>query len=229
MSTTTTKHPRSSGRISGRKRTDRTKQVLAKNKKDLERLKKKLDLRLKERDNMSKRYELLISQQTAGPRRSRGAARASVNRDYQYLTNRINSLRAEILSLEGGVITKEVLPWILGEQPKRGGFGRNFGLKSSYEVNGKTYQYKEGDMYFHDRISTNELGIINRIKDTKRSDTMYEYDSDEVKAEKILRGVEGGEISQEMEDRALSSNFYQQLQIKNNESKLNRTYTNGTF
>ena len=41
--------------------------------------------------------------------------------------------------------------------------------------------------------------------------------------------TEGGEISQEMEDRALNANFYQQLQIKNNESKLNKTYTNGTF
>ncbi len=41
--------------------------------------------------------------------------------------------------------------------------------------------------------------------------------------------AEGGEMSDEFEDTALKSNFYQQLQIRNNESKLNRKYTNGTF
>ena len=40
---------------------------------------------------------------------------------------------------------------------------------------------------------------------------------------------EGGEMSEGFMDTAIKSNFYQQLQIKNNESKLNKTYTNGTF
>ena len=211
---------------------ERLQTSLEKKKKTLARLKEKLEQRLAERDSMSKRYELLIRQaQNVNDKRfkTKKEATKEVNRDYQYLTNRINSLKAEILSLEGGVITKEVLPWITGDQPKRGGFGRNFGLKSTYEMNGKTYQYKEGDLYFNDKIGDNELQIINRINDPKRSDTIYEDDSDEVKAEKLLRGVEGGEMSDAFEDTALKSNFYQQLQIKNNESKLNKTYTNGTF
>ena len=201
---------------------------LEKDKKVLERLKKKLEIRLKERDSMTERFKLLIKQEQSKSKRQINATERVTN-DYKYLTNRINSIRAEILSLEGGIITKEVLPWITGDQPKRGGFGRNFGLKSSYEMNGKTYQYKEGDLYFHDKIGANELQIINTINDPKRSDTIYEDDSDEVKAEKLLRGVEGGEMSAGFEDTALKSNFYQQLQIKNNESKLNKTYTNGTF
>ena len=212
--------------------TEKLKTSLDKKNKTLAKLKGKLKQRLAERDSMSKRYELLIKQaQNVTDKRptTKDDATKKINRDYQYLTNRINSLKAEILSLEGGVITKEVLPWILGEQPKRGGFGRSFGLQSSYEMNGQTYQYKEGDLYFHDKIGTNELQIINKINDQKRSDTIYEDDSDEVKAEKLLRGVEGGEMSAGFEDTALKSNFYQQLQIKNNESKLDKTYTNGTF
>tara|TARA_Y100000401_G_scaffold110607_1_gene107971 strand:- start:100 stop:738 length:639 start_codon:yes stop_codon:yes gene_type:complete len=204
------------------KTSQRLQSSLDKKNKTLAKLKEKLEQRLAERESMSKRYELLIKQaQKISDKRAitKDDATKKINRDYQYLTNRINSLKAEILSLEGGVITKEVLPWILGEQPKRGGFGRNFGLKSSYESNGKTYQYKEGDLYFHDKIGANELQIINRMQD------------DTPKGDKYNLGdtTEGGEISQEMEDRALSANFYQKLQIKNNESKLNKTYTNGTF
>ena len=74
---------------------------------------------------MSSRYKLLIKQENNKAKRGiDGEAR--VKADYKYLTNRINSVKAEILSLEGGVITKEVLPWVTGNQPKRGGFGRNF-------------------------------------------------------------------------------------------------------
>ena len=191
---------------------------LEKNQKTLERLKKKLELRLKERDSMTERFKLLIKQEQSKSKRQINATERVTN-DYKYLTNRINSIRAEILSLEGGVITKEVLPWITGDQPKRGGFGRNFGLKSSYEMNGKTYQYKEGDIYFQDKIGANELQILNAMPD------------DTPKGDKYNLGdtAEGGEMSEGFEDTALKTNFYQELQIKNNESKLNRTYTNGTF
>ena len=127
---------------------------LEKNQKTLERLKKKLELRLKERDSMTERFKLLIKQEQSKSKRQINATERVTN-DYKYLTNRINSIRAEILSLEGGIITKEVLPWVLGEQPKRAGFGRKFDLKSTYEINGKTYQYKEGDYYFDDKISGN--------------------------------------------------------------------------
>ena len=199
---------------------ERLKTSLDKKNKTLARLKEKLEQRLAERDSMSKRYELLIRQaQNVNDKRFKTKKQATdeVNRNYQYLTNRINSLKAEILSLEGGVITKQVLPWITGDQPKRGGFGRNFGLKSSYEMNGKTYQYKEGDLYFNDKIGDNELQIINRMSNKPKDE------------QNLGDTAEGGEMSAEFEDTALKSNFYQQLQIKNNESKLNRTYTNGTF
>ena len=189
--------------------------TLEKNKRVLERLKKKLELRLAERDSMSERFKLLIAAEQEGSKRPINATERVTN-DYKYLTNRINSIKAEILSLEGGLITKEVLPWVLGEQPKRLGSGRNFDLKSSYEINGKTYQYKEGDYYFHDKIGSNELSII---QNTPSGPTTYNLGDTE----------EGGEMSEEFEDTALKSNFYQQLQIKNNESKLNKTYTNGTF
>ena len=201
--------------------TNITKVNLEKSKKTLERLKKKLIKLEKERETMSNRYPLLIEQEQDASKRplSFENAEKNVRADYQYLSNRINSVKAEILSLEGGVITKEVLPWITGDQPKRGGFGRNFGLKSSYEMNGKTYQYKVGDIYFQDKIGANELQILNAMPD------------DTPKGDKYNLGdtAEGGEMSAEFEDTALKSNFYQQLQIKNNESKLNRTYTNGTF
>ncbi len=198
------------------RKTDVTKVNLEKNKKTLTRLKTKLTKLLKERETMSNRYKLLIAEEESKSKRPiDGEGRVAA--DYKYLTNRINSVKAEILSLEGGVITKEVLPWVLGSQPKRGGFGRNFGLKSSYEMNGKTYQYKEGDLYFHDKIGTAELQIINRLPNLP------------IGKQNLGDTTEGGEISQEMEDRALSSNFYQELQIRNNESKLNRTSTNGTF
>ena len=199
---------------------ERLKTSLDKKNKTLARLKEKLEQRLAERDSMSKRYELLIRQaQNVNDKRFKTKKQATdeVNRNYQYLTNRINSLKAEILSLEGGVITKQVLPWITGDQPKQGGFGRNFGLKSSYEMNGKTYQYKEGDLYFNDKIGDNELQIINRMSNKPKDE------------QNLGDTAEGGEMSAEFEDTALKSNFYQQLQIKNNESKLNRTYTNGTF
>ena len=200
------------------RRTDVTKVNLEKDKKTLDRLKKKLVRLQKERETMSNRYELLIKQEQNLAKREIDAE-GRVEADYKYLTNRINSVKAEILSLEGGVITKEVLPWVLGEQPKRGGFGRNFGLKSSYEINGKTYQYKEGDLYFHDKIGKGELLMINKIPNKPPEGAEFNLgDTDE-----------GGEMSPEFEDAALKSNFYQQLQIKNNESKLNKTYTNGTF
>ena len=41
--------------------------------------------------------------------------------------------------------------------------------------------------------------------------------------------AEGGEMSQLEEDTALDKLWYQKLQIKNNESKVNKTYTNGTL
>ena len=167
---------------------------------------------------MSNRYMLLIEQEQNKAKRPIDAE-ARVQNDYKYLTNRINSVKAEILSLEGGVITKDVLPWVLGEQPKSFGFGRNFGLKSSYEINGKTYEYKEGDFYFQDKIGTKELQIINAMPDDTPKGDKYNLGDTE----------EGGEMSEGFMDTAIKSNFYQQLQIKNNESKLNKTYTNGTF
>ena len=191
---------------------------LEKNKKTLERLKKKLEKLEKERETMSNRYMLLIEQEQNKAKRPIDAE-ARVQNDYKYLTNRINSVKAEILSLEGGVITKEVLPWVLGEQPKSFGFGRNFGLKSSYEINGKTYEYKEGDFYFQDKIGANELQILNAMPDDTPKGDKYNLGDTE----------EGGEMSEGFMDTAIKSNFYQQLQIKNNESKLNKTYTNGTF
>ena len=203
------------------RKTNTSKIRLENDQKTLERLKKKLIKLEKERETMSNRYTLLIEQEQDASKRplSFKNAEKNVRADYQYLSNRINSVKAEILSIEGGVITKEVLPWVLGEQPKRGGFGRNFGLKSSYEMNGKTYQYKEGDIYFQDKIGANELQILNAMPD------------DTPKGDKYNLGdiAEGGEMSDEFEDTALKTNFYQELQIKNNESKLNRTYTNGTF
>tara|TARA_R100000322_G_scaffold164961_1_gene129810 strand:- start:160 stop:789 length:630 start_codon:yes stop_codon:yes gene_type:complete len=201
------------------RRTNITKTNLEKNKKTLERLKVKLKVLLNQRDNMSSRYKLLISAKQKTAKRPIDA-KGRVDADYKYLTNRINSVKAEILSLEGGVITKEVLPWVKGEQPKRGGFGRNFGLKSSYTVNGKTYQYKEGDLYFNDKIGDGELALI------KSSPNLPPEGGGEFN---LGDTAEGGEMSPEHESRALSSTFYQQLQIKNNESKLNKTYTNGTF
>ena len=203
------------------RKTNTSKIRLENDQKTLERLKKKLIKLEKERETMSNRYTLLIEQEQDASKRplSFENAEKNVRADYQYLSNRINSVKAEILSIEGGVITKEVLPWVLGEQPKRGGFGRNFGLKSSYEMNGKTYQYKEGDIYFQDKIGANELQILNAMPD------------DTPKGDKYNLGdiAEGGEMSDEFEDTALKTNFYQELHIKNNESKLNRTYTNGTF
>ena len=203
------------------RKTNTSKIRLENDQKTLERLKKKLIKLEKERETMSNRYTLLIEQEQDASKRplSFENAEKNVRADYQYLSNRINSVKAEILSIEGGVITKEVLPWVLGEQPKRGGFGRNFGLKSNYEINGKTYQYKEGDIYFQDKIGANELQILNAMPD------------DTPKGDKYNLGdiAEGGEMSDEFEDTALKTNFYQELQIKNNESKLNKTYTNGTF
>tara|TARA_Y100000114_G_C11675652_1_gene286029 strand:- start:217 stop:837 length:621 start_codon:yes stop_codon:yes gene_type:complete len=200
------------------RKTNTVKVKLEKDQKTLKRLKTKLDKLLKERETMSNRYELLIAAEQKKAKRNIDAE-GRVEADYKYLTNRINSVKAEILSLEGGLITKEVLPWVLGEQPKRAGFGRNFGLKSSYEMNGKTYQYKEGDMYFHDKIGKAELLMINKIPNNPPEGTEFNLGDT----------TEGGEMSEAFEDSALKSDFYQQLQIKNNESKLNKTYTNGTF
>ena len=71
---------------------------LEKNQKTLERLKKKLELRLKERDSMTERFKLLIKQEQSKSKRQINATERVTN-DYKYLTNRINSIRAEILSL----------------------------------------------------------------------------------------------------------------------------------
>ena len=193
----------------------RAKTNLSINQKTVERLKKKLEIRLKERESMSQRYELLIKQKEGlSPRSTTESATAQVNKEYQDLTRRINRIRAEILSLEGGVVTEDVLPYL-----KRG----QFGLKKQYtqgeDQHAKTYDYKVGDLYFDDKIGTNELQIISKMPNDTPQGNKYNLGDTE----------EGGEISQEMEDRALNANFYQQLQIKNNESKLNRTYTNGTF
>ncbi len=199
--------------MSKRKKSDTSQIVLSKNKRVLERLKKKLEIRLKERDSMSQRYNLLIEQKSnLSPRSTTKTATTQVNKEYQDLTRRINRIRAEILSLEGGVVTEDVLPYI-----QRG----QFGLKKQYtqgeDQHAKTYDYKVGDLYFDDKISSNELAIIRKMPNLP------------IGKQNLGDTTEGGEISQEMEDRALSSNFYQQLQIKNNESKLNKTYTNGTF
>ena len=192
--------------------TNITKVNLEKNKKTLERLKKKLELRLAERDSMSKRFKLLIAAEEKKAKRNiDGEAR--VTADYKDLTRRINRIKAEILSLEGGIVTKEVLPYI-----QRGQFGLSKQYTQGENQHATAYDYKEGDLYFNDKISTAELYIIgqqpNEPKDGK-------YNLGDIE--------EGGEMSEGFEDTALKSNFYQQLQIKNNESKLNKTYTNGTF
>tara|TARA_R100001198_G_C5123253_1_gene144977 strand:+ start:40 stop:639 length:600 start_codon:yes stop_codon:yes gene_type:complete len=188
-----------------------TKVNLEKNKKTLERLKKKLELRLAERDSMSKRFKLLIAAEESKSKRPiDGEAR--VTADYQDLTRRINRIRAEILSLEGGVITEDVLPYIKRQQ---------FGLKKQYsqgeDQHAKFYDYKVGDLYFDDKIGTNELKIINNMPNLP------------IGEQNLGDTAEGGEMSAEFEDTALKSNFYQRLQIRNNESKLNKSYTNGTF
>ena len=187
--------------------------TLEKNKRVLERLKKKLELRLAERDSMSKRFELLIAaEEKKSKRQIDGESRVSA--DYQDLTRRINRIRAEILSLEGGLITEDVLPYL-----QRG----QFGLKKQYtqgeDQHAKTYDYKVGDLYFDDKIGSNELSIIRNIPNKPPEGTEFNLGDT----------AEGGEMSAEFEERALKSNFYQQLQIKNNESKLDKTYTNGTF
>ena len=187
--------------------------TLEKNKRVLERLKKKLELRLAERDSMSKRFELLIAaEEKKSKRQIDGESRVSA--DYQDLTRRINRIRAEILSLEGGLVTEDVLPYL-----QRG----QFGLKKQYtqgeDQHAKTYDYKVGDLYFDDKIGSNELSIIRNIPNKPPEGTEFNLGDT----------AEGGEMSAEFEDQALKSNFYQQLQIKNNESKLNKTYTNGTF
>ena len=198
---------------SKRKKTNVAKSILDRDKATLERLKKKLEIRLKERDAMSERYKLLIkSKANSGPRKTWSTATAQVNNEYQDLTRRINRIRAEILSLEGGVVTEDTLPYL-----QRG----QFGLKKQYtqgdDQHAKSYDYKVGDLYFNDKIGTNELAIISKIPNKP------------TKEQNLGDLEEGGEMSQEHEDRAVSANFYQQLQIKNNESKLDRTYTNGTF
>ena len=191
----------------------KAKTNLSLNQKTVERLKKKLEIRLKERDSMSQRYELLIKQKEGLSLRSTTAsATAQVNKEYQDLTRRINRIRAEILSLEGGVVTEDVLPYL-----QRG----QFGLKKQYtqgeDQHAKTYDYKVGDLYFDDKIGTNELQIISKMPNLP------------IGEQNLGDTAEGGEMSAEFEDQALKSNFYQQLQIKNNESKLDKTYTNGTF
>ena len=195
-----------------------TERNLEKNKKVLGRLKTKLTKLLKERETMSNRYKLLIAEEESKSKRPIDGE-SKVAADYKYLTNRINSVKAEILSLEGGVITKEVLPWVLGEQPKRVGFGRKFDLKSTYEINGKTYQYKEGDYYLQDKIGSNELKIISSMPNRPPEGSEFNLGDT----------AEGGEMSQLEEDTALNKLWHQKLQIKNNESKLNKTYTNGTL
>ena len=136
---------------------------------------------------------------------------AKVTADYQDLTRRINRIRAEILSLEGGVVTEDVLPYI-----KRGQFGLKKQYSQGEDQHAKFYDYKVGDLYFDDKIGANELAIIQK---TPSGPTTYNLGDT----------AEGGEMSEGFMDTAIKSNFYQQLQIKNNESKLNKTYTNGTF
>tara|TARA_R100001224_G_C4023410_1_gene150153 strand:+ start:88 stop:672 length:585 start_codon:yes stop_codon:yes gene_type:complete len=184
--------------------------TLEKNKRVLERLKKKLELRLAERDSMSERFKLLIAAEQEKSKRPIDAE-ARVTADYQDLTRRINRIRAEILSLEGGLVTEDVLPYL-----QRGQFGLKKQYTQGQDQHAKTYDYKVGDLYFDDKIGANELSII---QNTPSGPTTYNLGDTE----------EGGEMSEEFEDTALKSNFYQQLQIKNNESKLNKTYTNGTF
>ena len=189
------------------------KKQLATNQKVLERLKIKLDKRLNERDNMSKNYQLMIDKAMPSGRsttRTREAATKIVEQNYKDLTKRIGRIKAEILSIEGGVVTKEVLPHL-----KRGGFG----LKGKYTMgdNGNTYEYKVGDNYFHDKIGRNELAIINKVPNLP------------VKKQNLGDTAEGGELSPDYETRALNTNLYQQLQIQQNESILDKTKTNGTF
>ena len=192
---------------------DISKTNLEKKKKTLERLKNKLELRLAERDSMSERFKLLITAESDKSKRPVDAY-ARVTADYQDLTRRINRIRAEILSLEGGVVTEDVLPYL-----KRGQFGLKKQYSQGEDQHAKFYDYKVGDLYFDDKIGANELQIINAMPD------------DTPKGDKYNLGdtAEGGEMSAAFEDTALKSNFYQQLQIKNNESKLNKTYTNGTI
>ena len=127
-----------------------TKVNLEKNKKTLERLKKKLELRLAERDSMSKRFKLLIAAEEKESKRSIDGG-AKVTADYQDLTRRINRIRAEILSLEGGVVTEDVLPYI-----KRGQFGLKKQYSQGEDQHAKFYDYKVGDLYFDDKIGSNE-------------------------------------------------------------------------
>ena len=192
---------------------DISKTNLEKKKKTLERLKNKLELRLAERDSMSERFKLLITAESDKSKRPVDAY-ARVTADYQDLTRRINRIKAEILSLEGGVVTEDVLPYL-----KRGQFGLKKQYSQGEDQHAKFYDYKVGDLYFDDKIGANELQIINAMPD------------DTPKGDKYNLGdtAEGGEMSAAFEDTALKSNFYQQLQIKNNESKLNKTYTNGTI
>jgi len=206
----TTSKPQSTSK---RKKSNVAKSILDRDKATLERLKKKLEIRIKERDAMSERYKLLIkSKANSGPRKTWSTATAQVNNEYQDLTRRINRIRAEILSLEGGVVTEDTLPYL-----QRG----QFGLKKQYtqgdDQHAKSYDYKVGDLYFNDKIGRNELALISKVPNKP------------TKEQNLGDLEEGGEMSQEFEDRAISANFYQQLQIKNNESKLDRTYTNGTF
>ena len=192
---------------------DISKANLERKQKTLERLKKKLELRLAERDSMSKRFKLLIAEKQEKTKVGVDAE-GRVTADYKNLTKRINRIRAEILSLEGGVITEDVLPYIKRSQ---------FGLKKQYtqgeDQHAKTYDYKVGDLYFDDKIGTNELQIISKMSNKPPEGGEFNLGDT----------AEGGEMSAGFEDTALKSNFYQQLQIKNNESKLNKTYTNGTF
>tara|TARA_B100001769_G_C21852411_1_gene461983 strand:+ start:52 stop:645 length:594 start_codon:yes stop_codon:yes gene_type:complete len=185
------------------------KTKLAKNNTVLERLKIKLDKRLAERDNMSKKYMLFIQQAQDKSKRPIDG-KAKVDSDYKDLNRIIGRIKAEILSLEGGVITKEVLPHL-----KRGGFG----LTNTYTMgdNGNTYEYQVGDQYFHDKIGRNELAIINKVPNLP------------VKEQNLGDTAEGGEMSPDYETRALNTNLYQQLQIQQNESILDKTKTNGTF
>tara|TARA_Y100000361_G_C11009402_1_gene263550 strand:- start:45 stop:650 length:606 start_codon:yes stop_codon:yes gene_type:complete len=195
------------------RKTDVTKVNLERDKKTLERLKKKLELRLAERDSMSERFKLLIAAEEKKAKRNiDGEAR--VTADYKDLTRRINRIKAEILSLEGGIITKEVLPYI-----QRGQFGLKKQYSQGSDQHAKFYDYKEGDLYFNDKIGKKELLLINKIPNKPPEGTEFNLGDTE----------EGGEMSEGFEDTALKSNFYQELQIKNNESKLNKTYTNGTF
>lgn len=192
--------------------TDQLKKKLATNEKVLERLKIKLEKRLSERDNMSKNYQLMIDKSLPSGRKSqrtREAATKIVEQDYKDLTRIIGRIKAEILSIEGGVVTEEVLPHL-----KRGGFG----LKKEYTMNGgNTYEYQVGDNYFDDKINRNELAIINKMPNLP------------VKEQNLGDTAEGGEMLPEYETRALNQNLYQQLQIQQNESILDKTKTNGTF